>query len=47
MIMRDDRVFQGTPVQIVRAMKEIAFRVQHVNLTLVDEMIRAGFARRA
>ena len=25
--MRDDRVFQGTPLQIVRAMQDIAFGV--------------------
>jgi hypothetical protein len=26
--MRDDRVFQGTPLQIVRAMQDIAFGVE-------------------
>ena len=31
-IMRDDREFVGTPVQIVRAMKDIAFGIEHLNL---------------
>ncbi len=31
-IMRDDREFVGTPVQIVKAMKDIAFGVEHLNL---------------
>jgi hypothetical protein len=30
-IMRDDRVFQGTPLQIVRAMKDIAFGVEDLS----------------
>ena len=31
-IMRDDREFVGTPVQIVRAIKDIAFGVEHLKL---------------
>ena len=29
---RDGRVFQGTPIQIVRAMQDIAFGVEDVSL---------------
>jgi hypothetical protein len=29
---RDGRVFQGTPIQIVQAMKDIAFGVEDVSL---------------
>lgn len=35
-VTRDGRVFQGTPVQIVKAMQDIAFGVEHVSL---DEYI--------
>lgn len=31
--MRDERVFEGTAVQIVRAMQEIAFGVEHLSLS--------------
>jgi len=41
-IMRDDRVFQGTPVQIVRAMKDIAFGVENLNLTQYIEWVVAN-----
>ena len=41
-IMRDDRVFQGTPVQIVRAMKDIAFGVEHLNLAQYIEWVVAN-----
>jgi hypothetical protein len=30
-LMRDDRTFQGTPLQIVRAMQDIAFGVQDLS----------------
>ena len=41
-IMRDDRVFKGTPVQIVRAMKDIAYCVEHLNLTQYIEWVVAN-----
>lgn len=31
-VMRDDRVFEGTPVEIVRDMKFLAFGVDHLDL---------------
>lgn len=31
-VMRDERVFQGTPIQIVRAMQDIAFGVDQLSL---------------
>ena len=31
-IMRDGRVFQGTPVQIVKGMQDIAFGVERLSL---------------
>jgi hypothetical protein len=41
-IMRDDREFVGTPVQIVRAMKNIAFGVEHLNLAQYIEWVVAN-----
>ena len=41
-IMRDDREFIGTPVQIVRAMKDIAFGVEHMNLAQYVEWVVAN-----
>ena len=41
-IMRDDRAFVGTPVQIVRAMKDIAFGVEHLNLAQYIEWVVAN-----
>ena len=41
-IMRDDREFIGTPVQIVRAMKDIAFGVEHLNLAQYIEWVVAN-----
>ena len=41
-IMRDDREFVGTPVQIVRAMKDIAFGVEHLNLAQYREWVVAN-----
>jgi len=41
-IMRDDREFVGTPVQIVRAMKDIAFGVEHLNLAEYIEWVVAN-----
>jgi hypothetical protein len=32
-MMRDGRVFQGTPKQIVQAMQDIAMPAQHLSLT--------------
>ncbi len=32
-MMRDGRVFQGTPKQIVQAMQDIAMPVQHLSLS--------------
>ena len=40
--MRDDREFVGTPVQIVRAMKDIAFGVEHLNLAQYIEWVVAN-----
>lgn len=36
---RDDRVFEGTPVQIVRAMQDIAFGVQHMGIAEYIEWV--------
>ncbi|MFO0601077.1 MAG: hypothetical protein U0228_37560 [Myxococcaceae bacterium] len=41
-IMRDDREFVGTPIQIVRAMKDIAFGVEHLNLAEYIEWVVAN-----
>ena len=41
-IMRDDREFVGTPVQIVRAMKDIAFGVENLNLAQYIEWVVAN-----
>ena len=39
--MRDDRRFQGTPVQIVQAMKNIAFGVEHLSLSEYIDWVAA------
>ena len=41
-IMRDDREFVGTPVQIVRAMKDIAFGVEQLSLAQYIEWVVAN-----
>ena len=41
-IMRDDREFVGTPIQIVRAMKDIAFGVEHLTLAQYIEWVVAN-----
>jgi hypothetical protein len=40
--MRDDRVFQGTPRQIVRAMQDIAFGVDDFTLRQYVEWVAAN-----
>jgi hypothetical protein len=40
--MRDDRVFQGTPLQIVRAMQDIAFGVQDFTVPKYIEWVVAN-----
>jgi len=37
--MRDDRVFQGTPRQIVRAMQDVAFGVEDFTLRAYIEWV--------
>jgi hypothetical protein len=37
--MRDDRVFKGTPLQIVRAMQDIAFGVQDLSVRKYIEWV--------
>ena len=37
--MRDDRVFKGTPLQIVRAMQDIAFGVQDLSVRAYIEWV--------
>jgi hypothetical protein len=41
-IMRDDREFVGTPVQIVRGMKDIAFGVEQLTLAQYIEWVVAN-----
>jgi hypothetical protein len=41
-IMRDEREFVGTPVQIVRAMQDIAFGVENLNLAQYIEWVVAN-----
>jgi len=41
-VMRDDRVFQGTPLQIVQAMKAIAFGVEELTLAQYVEWVVAN-----
>jgi len=44
-VMRDGRVFQGTPVQIVKGMQDIAFGVERLSLSdYIDWVV--GNARR-
>jgi len=38
-VMRDDRVFQGTPLQIVRAMQDIAFGVNDFTIPKYIEWV--------
>jgi hypothetical protein len=45
-VMRDGRVFQGTPLQIVRAMQDIAFGVDDFTLPDYVEWV-VGNARQA
>lgn len=40
--MRDDRVFQGTPLQIVRAMQDIAFGVEDFTVSKYIEWVVAN-----
>lgn len=44
-VMRDDRVFQGTPRQIVRAMQDIAFGVEDFTLRQYVEWVAANALR--
>jgi hypothetical protein len=41
-IMRDDRVFQGTALQIVRAMQDIAFGVEDFTVRKYVEWVAAN-----
>jgi len=41
-IMRDDRVFQGTALQIVRAMQDIAFGVEDFTVRKYIEWVAAN-----
>ena len=41
-MMRDDRVFQGTPLQIVRAMQDIAFGVADFTVRKYVEWVAAN-----
>ncbi len=41
-MMRDGRVFQGTPKQIVQAMQDIAMPVQHLSLSEYMEWVAAN-----
>ncbi|WP_323383250.1 hypothetical protein [Myxococcus dinghuensis] len=43
--MRDERVFQGTPVQIVRAMQDIAFGVERLSLSEYIDWVVANALR--
>ncbi|WP_141620724.1 hypothetical protein [Myxococcus sp. AB036A] len=43
--MRDGRVFQGTPVQIVRAMQDIAFGVERLSLPEYIDWVVANAQR--
>ena len=40
--MRDDRLFQGTPLQIVRAMQDIAFGVEDFTVRQYVEWVAAN-----
>ncbi len=40
--MRDDRLFQGTPLQIVRAMQDIAFGVDDFTVCQYVEWVAAN-----
>jgi hypothetical protein len=41
-MMRDDRVFQGTPLQIIRAMQDIAFGVEDFTVRKYIEWVAAN-----
>lgn len=41
-MMRDGRVFQGTPKQIVQAMQDIAMPAQHLSLSEYMEWVAAN-----
>jgi hypothetical protein len=41
-MMRDDRVFEGTPLQIVRAMQDIAFGVDDFTVRQYVEWVAAN-----
>jgi len=41
-VMRDGRVFKGTPVEIVRDMKEIAFGVEQLSLNEYIDWVAAN-----
>ncbi len=41
-VMRDGRVFKGTPVEIVRDMKEIAFGVEQLTLSEYIDWVAAN-----
>ncbi|MCP3104235.1 hypothetical protein LZ198_35770 [Myxococcus sp. K15C18031901] len=43
--IRDERVFQGTPVQIVRAMQDIAFGVERLSLSEYIDWVVANALR--
>nr|BDT31994.1 hypothetical protein MFMH1_16630 [Myxococcus sp. MH1] len=43
--MRDGRVLQGTPVQIVRAMQDIAFGVERLSLSEYVDWVVANAQR--
>jgi hypothetical protein len=40
--MRDDRVFQGTPLQIVRAMQNLALGRDHISVPSYVEWVVAN-----
>jgi len=41
-LMRDDRTFEGTPLQIVRAMQDLAFGVQDLTVSKYIEWVVAN-----
>jgi hypothetical protein len=41
-LMRDDRTFEGTPLQIVRAMQDLAFGVQDLPVSKYIEWVVAN-----
>ena len=42
LMMRDDRTFEGTPLQIVRAMQDLAFGVQDLSVSKYIEWVVAN-----